>query len=130
MVMTDDRGHANTDRTSLLAHAATIKEYVWTFITALAAVVGIAFVGGQIWSRVVTYDRKVDNLRSEVDNFKVNLNTLGDPQYTYETDAQRCEIGNIVVGLRHDGERTIIRCASLARAIWNQSECKVSCPTK
>jgi hypothetical protein len=65
MAMTHKDGYADNVPTESLAHAATIMGYVVTFVSAVAAVVGVAFVGGLIWSRVLFYEAKVDKLGAE-----------------------------------------------------------------
>jgi hypothetical protein len=112
-----------------------LKTIVW--------VLAIAFSGGVIWDKLLTYQGKVDSeqvqietLRSElndrlndlkrdINSFKVNLGHLSDPSYQIEVseegDGGRCEQGNVATGVRYDSKakKFWIRCASLSRAAWN-----------
>jgi hypothetical protein len=112
-----------------------LKMIVW--------VLAIAFSGGIIWDKLLTYQGKVDSeqlqiemlkaelndrlsdLKRDINSFKVNLGHLSDPSYQIEVseegDGGRCEQGNVATGVRYDSKakKFWIRCASLSRAAWN-----------
>jgi hypothetical protein len=112
-----------------------LKTIVW--------VLAIAFSGGVMWDKLLTYQGKVDNeqvqiemlkaelddrlsdLKRDINSFKVNLGHLSDPSYQIEVseegDGGRCEQGNVATGVRYDSKakKFWIRCASLSRAAWN-----------
>jgi hypothetical protein len=95
-----------------------LKTIVW--------VLAIAFSGGVMWDKLLTYQGKVDSeqvqiemlkaelddrlsdLKRDINSFKVNLGHLSDPSYQIEVseegDGGRCEQGNVATGVRYDSK--------------------------
>jgi hypothetical protein len=95
-----------------------LKTIVW--------VLAIAFTGGVMWDKLLTYQSKVDSeqvqiemlkaelndrlsdVKRDINSFKVNLGHLSDPSYQIEVseegDGGRCEQGNVATGVRYDSK--------------------------
>jgi hypothetical protein len=125
---------------SQLERAAREVDLWRTIVGALATLVLAAFGVGITWEKLIRYEAIVDKqkddlkrLTEEIAAFKTNLGKLGDP--SYETDVSdderagiKCESGNVVTGVRIEGGKTWIRCASMSRAAWNPAVAVATAP--
>jgi hypothetical protein len=122
---------ANLSRSSQLENAARYVDFLKTIISAVIAILVIAFTTGILWERFIRYEAAVDNQKTEIakleediKNFKRNLSQLGKPNYEVEiinnTKSTECESGSVVTGLRRDEKQQMwMNCSSLGRAVWN-----------
>jgi cell division protein FtsL len=119
---------AAKDLTSELQKQITLLKSI---IGGMAAVLILGFSAGIIWASWLTYKQLVDQekgeiaeIQKEMKNFKRNFGKLSDPSYVVEVatdnaESWRCVEGSVVTGLRHDGQRIWMRCASLGRVVYN-----------
>jgi hypothetical protein len=108
--------------------------FLKTIVSGLIALIVVAFSAGVLWAGFKAYEGKVDKLAddltrltTDITQFKTNIGQLFDPSYVIEVtndpDGSRCELGNVVNGVKYDEEhhRMWIRCASISRTVWNPS---------
>jgi hypothetical protein len=109
----------------------------------MGAVMVLGFTAGIIWvtllmheGRVNTQGPQIEAIEKQIHEFKHNLGDLGlDISDSYVTEVletevgkdkdplgTRCRKGNVVTGLRHDGQKIWIRCVSLGRAAYNPGD--------
>jgi hypothetical protein len=135
--MTNGTDHSDQGRTTPLEYIARLIDFIKVIFGAIVTVIVVVFICGIIWGRIVSYENKVDrqkeeidSLKSEIATFKANLGNLGNTYYDIDTPGT-CSNGNVVVGLIQEEKKPQqIRCASVARAVWNQSTCQGTCPKK
>jgi hypothetical protein len=117
-----------TTRASPIENLAKEIDPFRTIVSAVVAVLVVAFTAGVLAQKIATYEAIVDRQREQIDqikddlkNVKRNLGDLFEPSYQIEAgNDTRCETGNVVTGLRIDLNQKIwVRCASLGRAVWN-----------
>jgi hypothetical protein len=115
---------------SLEKQVSFLKLIVTGFGAAFVTALALSFSAGGIWAGYKGYEGKVDKLSddlmkltTEITQFKTNIGQLYEPSYvievTNDADASRCELGNVVNGMKYDGTRMWIRCASISRTVWN-----------
>jgi hypothetical protein len=109
-----------------------MENWLKSLLKGAVAVVVIVFGWGIAWQKgtdfvntVQSNGSRLDKLEQEIKVFKVNLGDLGSTEYEMELasdgGAALCEIGSAVVGIVREGQRIIVRCASIGRAAWNPS---------
>jgi hypothetical protein len=101
----------------------------------LSAVLAVGFTAGIVWTQLVAYEERVNTqgqqitaIEKQMSDFKHNLGELSEPSYQIEVttengpEGSRCEKGNVITGLRHEGQRIWITCVSLGRAVYNPGD--------